>query len=195
MISQEKVGGVTVKNELNRLLTENIVKSLKDTAPSSDSLSRAILYGGKGGEPPIGINPLFRQEMARYRNAMKLIAMSLTKEQWLAMQRGEFEGNAMRNFCAEVERQTMDKAFDLEVTYNKRKPNKIGSKKSRKEPTLHSLSTRWTQLQKAMKGEGFRMTEDDILELVSSHCNERGRAQRSMRNYFGASSQPSNRNT
>ena len=141
MISQEKVGGVTVKNELIRLLTENIVKSLKDTAPSSDSLSRTILYGGKAGEPPIGINPLFRQEMARYRNAMKLIAMSLTNEQWLAMQQGEFEGNAMRNFCAEVERQTMDKAFDLEVTYNLRKPKNGGSKKTRKEPTLHSLGT------------------------------------------------------
>lgn len=179
-VATEAVGGITISDEIERLLRSKVVKNLKGNT-ADNAFKRTNLYSGRG-EPPIGVHPLFGKEKARYRNAMKMVAMSITVDQWREIHTCELTDEAMRRFCAEVERQTMDRAFDLEATYGIRRNNP--RKKTKYSSTLHSMGTRWTALEKTMKGKGYRLSDEDIANVVARYTGEQA-SQSTMSSFYG----------
>ena len=81
------------------------------------------------------------------------------------------------------------KIYDLEVTYNVGKPNKVpGNKKTKSSATLHSIGSRWTALETAMKGKGYHLSNEDIANVVARYTGEQA-VQKIMSSFYGGVAQ------
>jgi hypothetical protein len=87
-IYTDKVGGITVSSELERLYKESILRSLFDSAPADKPVSKLVLCSSNSG---VQAHPAFTaaSEEKRYWSAMTLVAISTTDDQWGKLLRHE----------------------------------------------------------------------------------------------------------
>ena len=57
-------------------------------------------------------------------------------------------------------------------------------KKTKYSSTLHSMGTRWTALEKMMKGKGYRLSDEDIANVVARYTGEQA-SQSTMSSFYG----------
>ena len=157
-IHTDKIGGITVSSELERLYKESILRSLFDSAPADKPISKLVLCSCNSG---VRAHPAFTaaSEEKRYWSAMTLVAISTTDDQWGKLLRHELEDGSkeLRDICTAVEKATMLQTFELEKQSGVRES---GSKTTKAQPTLHSLHGRLAKIRKGFEESG--MTQDDI---------------------------------
>ncbi len=87
----EKNGGITVENELKRLWKDKILSNLHNNALVDEPVSKSVLCHRNGA----GAHPAFIQgsEVKKYENAMTLVAMAITGEQWGKLLLREMDDN------------------------------------------------------------------------------------------------------
>ncbi len=79
-VTHRKIGGISVENELERLWKDKILRNLHNNALVDEPVSKSVLCHCNGA----GAHPAFIQasEVKKYENAMTLVAMAITGEQW-----------------------------------------------------------------------------------------------------------------
>jgi hypothetical protein len=158
-INTEKIGGITVSSELERLYNNTTLKSLFDNAPSDKPVSKSVLCSRTSG---VRAHPAFLAARGekKYENAMTLVAMSIGNEEWDKLLRHELEENGkdVRDIFSAVETQTMTKAVELEIQSGVRDPsNQI----TKSQPTLHSLHERLVKIRKGFTKQGINSDNID----------------------------------
>ncbi len=78
--TQKKIDGITVENELEQLCKDKLLSNLHKNASVDEPVSKSVLCHRNGA----GAHPAFirASEVKKYENAMTLVAMAITGEQW-----------------------------------------------------------------------------------------------------------------
>ena len=178
----DKIGGITVSSELERLYKESILRSLFDNAPAGKPVSKLVLCSSNSG---MRAHPAFTaaSEEKRYWSAMTLVAISTTDDQWGKLLRHELEDGSkeLRDICTAVEKETMLQTFELEKQSGVREP---GSTATKAQPTLQSLHGRLAKIRKGFKESG--MTHDAIETKLKSMITGVQQQQQSTLSTFSA---------
>jgi len=109
---------VTVKTELERLWTLGTLQKKKTlTSQASTTLDKRCLFDSH--HPYfIGVNDHFlRGNEARYRDGMRIVAMSITSTEWKIITGEVREPTKMRNFVDKISTNTKLKMKRLEIDY------------------------------------------------------------------------------
>jgi hypothetical protein len=109
-----KVSRVTVSKGLEHLWNKSIIQKMKLAACGMD-VEKKIIYD-RGHHLFVGRHPAFAgNEASTYENGMTVVAMSLTKQQWNTMLKGQLDCNANRLLFASVKKESLETCLQLEV--------------------------------------------------------------------------------
>ncbi len=151
-----KNGGITVENELERLWKDKILSNLHNNASVDKPVLKSVLCYCNGA----GAHPAFirASEQKKYENAMTLVAMAITGEQWGQLLLREMDDNNSQILFLLVQQQTLEKSLVLEYQSGARdassKPPAIVK------ATLHSLQDRLEKTRTGFTIQG--MSKGDI---------------------------------
>jgi hypothetical protein len=116
--SKKTTKGITVKTELERLWTLGIFKNKqKQASQASTTLEKRCLFDTKN-RYFIGYNDMFvRGNEARYRDAMRIVAMSIANTEWNTLTGESVEDSEMRKLVDTISTNTKSKMKRLEIDY------------------------------------------------------------------------------
>jgi len=157
--STNTIGGIEVVHELYRLWKDGTLAVKAGTLDDGSVLPKSVLFDSNH-DLFVDYHPAFKDnEQAKYKRAMTLVAMGISKDQWRQLIAGDLEDKPMRELFAEISKSTMEKAFTLEIQ-SKLKP--ANAKPSRRlQTTLSSLSARLVNIRKSYKTHGKSDLEVD----------------------------------
>ena len=175
-----------MKDELERLFNNNILKSKNDAtaeADGMDKLPKRALFD-RTNDFFIGYHPNFAEgeQLKNYEGAMTLVAMSFDDSQWdrLIGLDQVLDDQSMRTLAKSVEDSTLLRATELEVEVGLRQ--KV--MKTKHQPTLHSFALRFNKICKRWKDSG--KNDGDIKILIDQKTGDRttGTVQPSLNRFF-----------
>ncbi len=152
----EKIGGITVENELDRLWKDKILSNLHDNASVDEPVSKSVLCHRNGS----GAHPAFIQasEVKKYENGMTLVAMAITGEQWGRLLLREMYDNNSQILFLLVQQQILEKALVLEYQTGARDASSKPPAKAK--ATFHILQDRLKKNQSGFMNQG--MSKEDV---------------------------------
>ena len=182
--SKPTVGGIMIKQELERLWNNNIIVNKVKDLKGSGVVSRRMLFDPKS-DLFIDVHPAFqRNERSRYCKCMTLVAMAMGPDDWkILMCGGEPSSRESRNCFDRIVKNTMDLAFELEVRADLRKPNK----RCRATASIHSLGERFGNICSAFLKK-LSMSQLELDNMIAAKVNDVGPRQQTLRR--SSSTQP-----
>jgi len=133
--SPMKVGGITVKIELERMWKEEVLAKKSKELKGEKALSKEILV--KRPHTSAHMHTAFKQssELAKYDAGMTSVALAISDNDWKELCVGKLESKKARHLFAKIEKETMLKAIEME--------KQLGTKvKEDSKSTVHSLGGR-----------------------------------------------------
>ncbi|EJK63817.1 hypothetical protein THAOC_15507, partial [Thalassiosira oceanica] len=157
--STNTIGGIEVVHELYRLWKDGTLAVKAGTLDDGSVLPKSVLFDSNH-DLFVDYHPAFKDnEQAKYKRAMTLVAMGISKDQWRQLIAGDLEDEPLRKLFAEISNATMEKAFKLEIESGIKPANAKPS--SRLQTTLSSLSARLVNIRKSYKTHGKSDLEVD----------------------------------
>jgi len=182
--SKSHVGGIMIKDELERLWNDNIiVKKVKDLKEGA-VVSKRMLFDPRSNLF-VGCHPAFNSgEQARYCKCMTVVAMAIGRDDWrLMLNGGEHNSKAGRDICDRTQKNTMNLVVELEVQAGLRKPNQGCNAK----PGIHSMGTRFQRVcSRFLKDK--TMSQLEIDNMIKRKIEDEGPRQQTLRR--SSSTQP-----
>jgi hypothetical protein len=182
--SKSHVGGIMIKDELERLWNDNIiVKKVKDLKEGA-VVSKRMLFDPRSNLF-VGSHPAFNSgEQARYCKCMTVVAMAIGRDDWrLMLNGGEHNSKAGRDICDRIQKNTMNLVVELEVQAGLRKPNQGCNAK----PGIHSMGTRFQRVcSRFLKDK--TMSQLEIDNMIKRKIEDEGPRQQTLRR--SSSTQP-----
>ena len=174
-----EVGGITVTCELERLMTNDLLKKKADL--SEGAVEKSILFNKKH-DLFVGHNPVFTaaKDEARYRKGMTVVAMGIENGDWkLMLEGGDPTSRESRELFKRVEESAKDKALALERQTELRRPDQEFNGGS----TIHSLGERFNKIRKAWKDK-LSKSDEEIEAIIKRATSSGGNNQRFLTGYF-----------
>lgn len=185
--SHDKVGGVLVADELERLWKLGAFARLQSQCPEEE-VPRKVLYD-RNHVFATPMHPAFvvNSEAAKYNHGMSIVAMAMDARAWATIIEGTMDEESHRKLFFQVQKDVMNKAFQLEIEAGLRE----ASAKPKSHAAAHSLGGRFKKIRdKWKKDKGI--SDEEVDKLVSSKVDGGcpPQKQSSLDGFFGAKKQP-----
>jgi hypothetical protein len=166
--TEDKVGGITVSNELERMWKEGYLSKMREDLEGEETLSKEVLFMRQYTD--LYGHPAFKKggEMAKYDKGMSFVAIAITDDDWGELCAGKLDDEKSRNLFSRVQKDTMTTACEMEKQFLE-----DGKAKEKSKPTIHSLGTRLSACEKDRKKsvKSFVMSEY-VMEKATGKRNK-----------------------
>ena len=180
--SHDKVGGILVTDELERLWKLGVFVRLRSQFP--EAVPRKVLYDRNHAfatpmHPAFAVN----SEAAKYNHGMSIVAMAMDVRVWVMIIEGTLDDESHRKLFFQVQKDVMNKAFQLEIEAGLREAS---SKQSKSRATIHSLGSRFKKIHDQWKKDKG-ISDEEVDKLVNSKVDGGRPPQRqsSLDGFFG----------
>mmetsp|Transcript_7856 Transcript_7856/g.14288 ORF Transcript_7856/g.14288 Transcript_7856/m.14288 type:complete len:192 (+) Transcript_7856:907-1482(+) len=180
--SHDKVGGILVSDELERLWKLGVFVRLRSQFP--EAVPCKVLYDRNHAfatpmHPAFAVN----SEAAKYNHGMSIVAMAMDARVWATIIEGTLDDESHRKLFFQVKKDVMNKAFQLEIEAGLREAS---SKQSKSRATIHGLGSRFKKIRDQWK-KNKGISDEEVDKLVNSKVDGRRRPQRqsSLDGFFG----------